>query len=86
MQQPMPRRMIDPFMLSMIAAQLYPSIESWGEKDQAESAVDAASRILIGAIKKADEMNAGQEPPAQQGPPGGWGGAPTVAWEPNPGR
>jgi len=80
------KRMIDPFMISMIAAQLYPTIESWGEKDQAEGAVEAAARILTKSIKKADELNSGQEPGQQGGPPGGWGGASTFAFEINPPR
>lgn len=76
-----PRRMIDPFMLSMIAAQLYPAVESWGEKDQAEGAVDAAARILTSAIKKADELNGGDPPAKQDGPPGDYGAPPVFSFQ-----
>lgn len=77
-QAPIPG-LIDPFILSMIAAQLYPSIESWGEKDQAEGAVDAAARIFVRAREKAQELNRGALPPAQDGGQDRMGGGPVYA-------
>jgi hypothetical protein len=76
-----PRGLIDPIVISMIAAQLYPAIESWGEHDQAESAVDAATRIVLAAQKKVAEINNGLTPPPQEGPSGMWGSGPVIAFE-----